>query len=319
MEEFGHPHRVFHFETAMSTSFRILYRAACQWSENKDLRLGAALAYYTLFSIAPLLVVAIFIAGSIFGEDAARGQVAEHLEKTVGPEVARSVQEMVDQAARPRNGSWAPFLSIAFLVGGALGAFLHIRGSLCTIWKLEPPHGSSILGVLLDYFLALVMVVCTGLLLAVSLAASMLVPVLRRLVVHGLPEVRHWLEEKIPPLGGLLKESFLESADTWQAVEWGFSLLYLTLFFAVVYRIFSGGRVSWLYVWYGSFIAAILFTLGKVGLSLYLVHAGVASMYGAASSLVIFLLWIYWSSQVLFFGAELIQARRTRHEWLKGT
>jgi membrane protein len=279
--------------TLLLTSYRIVVRAAQQWVANQDSRLGAALAYYTLFSIAPLLVIAIHIAGFVFGEDAARGKVVEHLSALVGKELAEWIQGLVVNAAEPRSGIWA-IVGFVFIVIGALSVFLHVRGALCTIWKLEPPHGNTLLAVLVDYFLAFVMVIVTGILLLLSLAAGMVVPILR-----------HVMDEQFPGNG-----------FQWQVIEFWTSVLFLTLLFAAIFRILSGQRIAWRYVVYGSVATAVLFTLGKIALGMYLVYASPASTYGAAGSLVVFLIWVYYSSQILFFGAELVQARRTRHEWM---
>jgi membrane protein len=274
------------------TSIRVFLRACAQWSANNDLRFGAALAYYALFSIAPLLVIAVTIAGAVFEEKAAQGQVEEHLKETVGPKAAEFIQDLVKNAAEPRAGTFASSLGIGLLVIGALSMFLHVRDALRTIWKLEPPRGHSLLGVLMNYVLALSMVLVCGVLLVASVAANMLVTIFQ-------PTLERWM----PGLD-------------WQWVEVSISFLYLTLLFAAIYWILSGGLITWRYVLYGSFIAGVLFTLGKSVLGWYFVYTSPASAYGAAGTLVMFLIWIYYSSQVLFFGAELIQARRTRKEWM---
>ncbi len=277
----------------MITSFRIILRACRQWSANADSRLGAALAYYTLFSIAPLLVIAVTIAGAVFGEEAARGHLELQLRDIVGQDVARAIERLVENASQPRKGDWAPTVSVALLVIGALSVFLHVRGALSMIWKLEPPRGSTWLGVLLDYTLALVMIVFSGVFLVASLAANMLVTIFEKTLHASWPEMPwHWLEV-------------------------GVSFLSLTILFAAMYRILSAGRIPLRYVLYGSFIAAVLFTLGKTLLAWYFVYASPVSAYGAAGSLVAFLIWVYYSSQILFFGAELIQVRRTRREWME--
>lgn len=281
-----------HYESDMFTSIRIIFRACRQWSANGDTRLGAALAYYALFSIAPLLVIAVTIAGAVFGEDAAKGQVETHLRDIIGEESAKAIQKMVENAGQPRGGSWAPSVSIALLVIGSLSMFLHVRGALCTIWKLAPPHDSTVLGFLWDYTLALLMVFFCGVLLLGSLGASMCVAIFHDTLTEWMP--------------GL----------PWDWVELGLSFLYLTVLFAAMYRILSGGRITHGYVIYGSFIAAVLFTFGKTLLGWYFVYSTTVSAYGAAGTLVVFLMWVYYSSQILFFGAELIQARRTRHEWM---
>jgi membrane protein len=280
----------------LTTSFRIVYRAAQKWSENGGTRLGAALAYYALFSIAPLLLVAVHIAGGIFGEDAARGEVRKQLKSMMGEDVADNIEGMVKQASQPRDTHWTPGVSVLFLIGAALGAFLHVRGSLCMIWKLEPPRGNTWLGLLWDYTLSLLMVFVTALMLLISLACGLVVPLLRK----------------------TMQTRLLDDEQYWQWVEIAGSFGFLTILFAVMYHTLSGGRIPWGYVWYGSFIAALLFTVGKTLLGSYLEYSNPASMYGAAGSAVVFLIWVYYSSQVLFFGAELIQARRTRREWLYG-
>ena len=272
-------------------SLPIIVRAYQQWSAHGGMRLGAALAYYALFSFAPLLVITVMIAGAVFGDQAAQGEVSEHLRGIVGDETAKFVEKLVENAGRPQTRDWATLVSLAVLVFGSLSMFLYLRSTLCTIWNLTPPLGSTVLGVLWDYTLALIMVAFCGILLLASLAAAMLVEIFE-------PTLKEWLPE-LP----------------WNWVEMGLSFVYLTVLFAAMYRILSGGRIGWGYVVYGSFIAAVLFTFGKTLLSWYFVHTSTVSAYGAAGSLVVFLMWIYYSSQVLFFGAELIQARRTRHEW----
>lgn len=277
----------------MLTSIRIFLRACRQWIANGDSRLGAALAYYALFSIAPVLVIAVNIAGAVFGEEAAKGRVESHLREMVGEETAKAVAKLIENAGNPQSGTWAPALSIALLVIGALSIFLHLRSGLCSIWKLDPPRGNSILGLLLDYTLALLMVLFCGVLLLASLATSTLVAIFHdplNLWIPGLPW--HWLEV-------------------------GLSFVYLTALFASIYRILSGARISSRYVFYGSFLAAVLFTVGKTLLGWYFAYSTTVSAYGAAGTLVVFLMWVYYSSQILYFGAELIQARRTRHDWMK--
>lgn len=277
------------------TSARIVYRACEKWSENGDSRHGAALAYYTLFSISPLLLIAIYIAGAVFGEDAARGKVHEQLDAIMGEQIALTVEKMVENA-RPKETDWTLSISIGLLLIAALGAFLHVRTTLCMIWRLVPPQGSTWVGFLMDYVLALAMVLIITVLLLISLACGLAIPVLQKTAkVHGLDV-----------------ESY------WQWVEVGSSFLFLMILFALVYRILSGGRVPWAYVWYGAVITSILFTIGKTVLGYYIVYSGTTSMYGAAGSLVAFLVWVYYSAQIFFFGAELIQARWTRHEWMNG-
>jgi membrane protein len=273
------------------TSLRILWHACEKWVENGGTRQSAALAYYTLFSIAPLLLIAEDIAGAVFGEEAAHGQLRQRMNAIMGAEIAAAVEKMVQSAAQSSSTSgWVPYLSIGLLVIGALGAFLHVRSALCLIWHLEPPSRNTWLSLLLDYLIALLMVLSIAVLLLLSVAASLVVPIVRK--------------------------HFSEDAH-WQWVELAGSFLFLAILFATSYRVLSGWRLPWGYVWYGAAVTSILFSVGKMLLSYYLVFSGTESAYGAAGSVVVFLVWVYYSSLILFFGAELIQARRTRAEWMK--
>ena len=167
---------------------------------------------------------------------------------------------------------------------------------MCTIWKLEPAPGGTLHAILIDYLLAIVMVFVTGLLLLASLVISTVLPLVMDLIGDEDPESRvHF-----------------------RLLEFAISLVFLTLLFAAMYRILSGNRIAWRYIWYGSIIASLLFALGKNLLGLYLLYFSPSSAYGAAGSLVVFLLWVYYCAQILFFCAELIQARRTCNEWLPG-
>src|SRR6266851_3214910 len=244
------------------TSFRILVRAVRQFSADNATQMGAALAYYALFSIAPLLVLAVMLAGFIFGEDVAEDRVREHLTELVGPESAREVAALMHNKDQPVSAGL-----LAVLLIGALGAFLHVRRCLCIIWRLEPPRGSGLLETLFSYLLAVLMVPCVGVLLLLSLAASIVLLVLINFMGDDIP-------------GG---------AVLWQGLEAGSSFLLLSLFFAVVFRVMSARRIAWGYVAYGSLITALLFTAGKTLIGAYLAYTSTASAYGAAGSLVAFL------------------------------
>ena len=275
------------------TSLRIVYRACLKWHENGGARHSAALAYYALFSIAPLMLIAVYTSAAVFGEDAAKGKVRAHMKNLMEPEFATAVEKFV-QTADVESTFGTSTISILFLIAAALGAFLHLRAALCTIWKLDPPKGNTFLGFFWNYVLSLFMVFITAAMLLLSLGWGLVVPVVEK----------------------TMHENVMDGQRYWHWIEIGASFVFLTLLLAVSYRIVSGGRIAWKYVVYGSFIAAMLLTIGKTLLSYYLVYTGTASMYGAAGSVVVFLMWVYYSAQILFFGAELIQARRTRHEWM---
>jgi membrane protein len=272
----------------LRTSLLLLKAAAVQWSADRAAAQGAALAYYTLFSIAPLLVIAIAIAGLVFGKEAARGEVTAQLTEALGKETAEAIQGLLQEVNKPQTGGWAAAAGIATLLVGALGVFLHLRGALCTIWRLEPPGGGGILAIVFDYLLAIIMVLCCGVLLLASLAATSVLAYLSQEFKRQLP----WAQWP------------------WQAVEFLTSVALFTVLVALLYYLLSGRRIPWRLTWYGAAITSLLLTVGKTLIGWYLGTTGTASAYGAAGSLVVFLIWVYYSAQILFFGAELIQARR---------
>ena len=276
------------------TSARIIYRAARQFGADGGSQMGAALAYYALFSTAPMFILAVMLSGPIFGEQAARERVRKHLTEIVGPETAREVTTLMETAARPAGGGVAAALGGAALLLGALGVFLHLRRCLSVIWRLDLPERTGVIKTLLNYLLAIIMVLCVGVLLLLSLAVS----------------------ASLPLLVDFLGTDFPVGARFWQWLDAGVSFALLTLFFAFVFRVMSERRILRRHVLYGAVITALLFTAGKTLISLYLAYTGTASAYGAAGSWVVFLVWMYYSAQITFFGAELVQARRTRAEWI---
>lgn len=276
------------------SSLRIIYRAAMQFSENNDSQMGAALAYYTMFSTAPLLILAVSIAGVFYGQEAAQAQIQELLKQWVGGQNAEVIAGWMRNEGHPSGGILAATLGIILLLVGALSAFLHVRYCLCAIWHLQCQAGNSFLVTVLNYLFAILAALSVGLLLLVALIVGTATAVL----------ASRW--DQVLPGGGVF----------WHWVEMGISFLILTLFFAVVYRVLSWGKIGWWYLLHGSVITSFLFTLGKVLISLYLAYTSTTSIYGAAGSLVVFLVWVYYSAQIAFFGAELIQARRTKSEWM---
>jgi membrane protein len=279
------------------TPFRILFRAAQQFQEDGAAQMGASLAYYALFSIAPLLVLAVMLAGILFDEQEARERVRQHLTDVIGPEAAREITSVRMAATPLPSGRLATVLGLAALIVGAHSVFLQLRRCLAIIWRLDPPERRGVLATLLNHVLAILMVLGVGILLLLSLAAS-----------TALPVVEHFVDEQLP--GG---------TAVWQWSEAAVSLILLTLFFALTFRVLSRRLIPWGYICYGSFISALLFTAGKMLISLYLAYTSTASASGAAGSLVVFLIWVYYSAQITFFGAELIQARRTRAQWLSAS
>jgi membrane protein len=263
----------------------LLKETFSEWSKDKASRLAAALAYYTIFSVGPLLLVIIAMVGLVFGEEAARGQIAGVLDRVVGRDSAELIQEIVKNAAKPGASIIATVIGVATLLLGAAGIFGQLQDALNTIWDVPPRERGGILDMLKQRLPAFIMVLGVGLLLLASLLVNSTLAVLGDFLSNNLP-------------GGSL---------LWQIVNFGISLGIMTLLFAMIYKVLPDTHVAWGDVWIGAAITALLFTLGQIALGFYLGIADVGSAYGAAGSLVSVLVWIYYSAQIFLFGAEFTQ------------
>lgn len=280
----------------MRNLFNVFKEAAKDFGEDKAPRLGAALAYYTLFSIAPLLLVAIAIAGFVFGEEAARGQIFAQMRGLIGNEGAGALQDMVKSAAKPKTGTMATIVGLATLLFGASGVFGQLKDALNTIWEVEPKKGGGVLHFIKDRFLSLAMVLGVGFLLLVSLVLDAAIAAFGKFAGNRMP-------------GG---------EGLWHGVEMVISLCVVTVLFALIFRYLPDIRIAWRDVWLGAGFTALLFVVGKFALGVYLGKKATASSYGAAGSLIVLLLWVYYSAQILFFGAEVTQVYARKHGSMAG-
>jgi membrane protein len=269
---------------SLTNLWAVLKEAASQWVKDKAPRLGAALAYYTIFSIAPLLVITIGIAGLVFGTEAAHGQITAQVEHLVGRQGGEAVQAMVTSASQPGKGTIGTVLGIAMLLFGAAGLFGQLQDALNTVWEVQPKSGRGVWGFIQDRFLSFSMVLGVAFLLLVSLIVSSV----------------------LAAIGSLLGDS--QAGIVGQAVTLVLDLVVLTALFALIYRFLPDAKIAWRDVWLGAALTAILFTLGKFLIGFYLGRAGVGSAYGAAGSLAVLLVWLYYASQIFLFGAELTKA-----------
>ena len=263
--------------------WRLLKGTFSDWVEDKAPRLGAALAYYTVFSIAPLLVIVIGILG-IFQIDA-RGAMQGQLQSLIGPEGAKAVQAMLEGAHSPEGGAVATAIGVVALLFGASGVVGQLKDALNTIWEVEPRAGLGIWGIIRDRLLSFGMVLGIGFLLLVSLVLSAALATVQQLAGDFIPGpdiVAHVLDITV-------------------------SLAVVTVLFAMIFKYLPDVKIGWRDVWLGAFVTAVLFTIGKYLIGLYLGNAAIASSYGAAGSVIIVLLWAYYSSQILFLGAEFTQ------------
>lgn len=279
------------FEMSLKETISVLKQTFSEWIEDQAPTLGAALAYYTVFSLAPLLIIAISIAGLVFGKEAAQGQIFDQLRGLLGDESGRAMQVMVQNAsAKPATGLVATLAGFAMLLFGASGVFGQLQTSLNAIWGVQPKPGRGILGIIRDRILSFGFILVVGFLLLVSL-----------LLTAAIAFVGHRFGDMVPGMEALA-----------QILNSIFSLAVITLLFAMVFKFLPDARIAWHDVWIGAFLTAALFTFGKFGLGLYLGKSGVASSYGAAGSLIVLLLWVYYSSQIVFFGAEFTQVYANR-------
>jgi membrane protein len=258
----------------------ILKEAANSWLEDKAPRLGAALAYYTVFSVAPLLLIAIFIASLLFGRGAAQHQIADQIQDLVGEEGGKAIGSILEHASQPGSGLVGSLLSIGMLVFGAVGLFVELQDALNTIWGVQPKAGRGIWGMVRDRILSFAMVLVLAFLLLVSLTISAILTA----------SVQFFGEWRVGVMGHVINE--------------GVSLLVITLLFATVFRLLPDAIIDWSDVWLGAVLTAVLFEIGKFLIGLYLGHSGLASAYGAAGSLAVLLVWLYYSWQIFLFGAE---------------
>ena len=263
----------------------LFMRAASKWMENKALRLSAALAYYSIFSIAPLLIITIGVAGLFLGEKAVTGQLYGELKGYVGSPSAAAIQSMVESASKPSHSVVATIAGFVMLILGASGVFGELKDALNTIWGVKPKTGQGFVGMLRGKFLNFGMVLVIGFLLLISLMLST--------AITGL---NHRLESVLPL-----------SALVWAALASVISTGLVTTLFAMIFKVLPDAQIRWRHVWFGALITALLFEVGKSGLGWYLGREGAASAYGAAGSVVLLLVWVYYTSCILFFGAEFTQ------------
>ncbi len=256
------------------------------WREDHASRLAAAISYYTLFSLAPLLVIAIAIAGMVFGQLAAQQAVIDQVNGLMGSKGATAVQGLISNAARPGNSIPAFILGVIVLLSGASGVFSALQESLNVIWEVKPAPERGIWGALSQHFLSFAMVLAIGFLLLLSLIVS-----------AAITTLSTYFRGTLPGAAGF----------TSQVINVAVSLGVVTLLFALIFRYVPDAVVRWRDVWIGALFTAILFTIGKTALGIYLGRSSVASVYGAAGSLAVILLWVYYSAIILFFGAEFTQ------------
>jgi membrane protein len=270
---------------ALRVAWRLLRETVAEWSEDRVPRLGAALAYYAVFSLAPLLIIVVVIAGSVFGQATAQAQIVGQIEALLGPEGAGLVDRMIDSARLPRaQGIVTTAVGVVTLLIGALGAFVQLQDAFDTIWEVQPRQ-PELLNLLQYRLIAFGMVLVVGFLL------------LCFMVIHAV----------LASVGKLL-EARVANYELLSAIVNGLlPLVVITVLFAIMFKILPNVRVAWRDVWPGAVLTAALFSLAKLAIGFYLGNSSLGSAYGAAGTVLVLLVWIYFSAQILFFGAEFTQ------------
>lgn len=265
------------------------------WREDNASRLSAALAYYTIFSLAPMLAIVIALTGLMGQSEAARTQILSQARDLTGPQGADFVATLIASTGSPAEGIFTLLLGGITLLFGALGVFNELHTSLNTIWNIsvEKTQGflQSIKKLLIDRFLSFAMILAIGFLLLVSLV-----------VTAALSAAQETFGDALP-----FSELFM------QIVNLVISIGVITVLFALMFKYLPDAEIAWPYAWIGAFVTSLLFSLGKSAIGIYLGNSAVSSTFGAAGSLVLLLLWIYYSAQILFFGAEFTQVYANRY------
>jgi membrane protein len=275
--------------------FGLLKETFREWSEDGASRLAAALAYYTTFSLAPLLVLIIAIAGLVGGHEAAQNQTMSQVEDLLGTEGREFVQGMIESASKPATGLTATLIGVVTLLFGALGVFGELQNSLNTIWEVKPRPAQSLLDGIKRFIgrrlLSFTMVLGIGFLLLASLVVSAAVSAFAEYIGTRWPLANFWLE----------------------LINFLVSFAVIMLLFAMIFKFLPEIRIAWKDVWLGAAVTSALFSLGKFLIGFYLGRSEVGNTFGAAGSLAILLIWIYYSAQILFFGAEFTQVYANRY------
>jgi membrane protein len=267
----------------------LLTTAATNWSRHRSARLGAALAYYSVFSFGPLLLIVTSIAGFFFGADAARGSLTVQLRELLGQTGAMAVEAMLKGAASSTSGQWSAAVGIVLLLAAALGVVVQLRDALNTIFEVKEPENAGVTWYIWVYGTSFAGILALGFFLAVSLVLSTALAAFSTRISGSAGE-------------GIFFE----------IINFAVSFGVLILLFAMLFKWFPDTQMEWRDVWPGALATALLFNFGKSAISWYIGTQGLESTYGVAASVVVLLIWVYYSAQIVLFGAELTYAHAVK-------
>lgn len=267
--------------------FALLKATAANWIAHKDSRLGAALAYYSIFSLGPIIVVAIAVAGLVFGEDAVRGEVSRSIQQMLGPSGAQAVETMLNGVRRPAESVPLALIGLGTLIFAAIGVVVQLKDAFNTVWEVDAKKTSGIWGFIRSYVFSVAAVIALGFLLLVSLVLTAALSAIGQF----------W-----PGTEALL-----------QPVSSAISFAGVAFMFAAMFKYLPDTNVSWRAVWPGALLAAALFEVGKFLIGFYVGKQGLETTFGAAASLVVVLIWVYYSAQIVLLGAEFTRVYSGKH------
>jgi membrane protein len=262
-----------------------------RWWDDNALRLSAALSYYTLFSLAPLLTIAVAIAGLVVDEKTVRDEVLGQSQGLIGKPGADAIAGMLESAGQPVQGTIATVVGLVTLVIVSMGMFSELQDALNLIWRTKPKKSDALWGALKSRFLSFILVIGTGVLLLVSLLVNAFLAALGKFVLQAVP-------------GPSAMLTFVDVAV---------SLPVITLLFALMFKVLPDGYIAWRDVWIGAVASGTLFIIGEWAIGLYIGSTSMASMYGAAASLMVILVWVYYSALIFFLGAEFTCVYANEH------
>lgn len=272
------------------TALELAKQTFKEYSADKAPRLGAALSYYTVFSLAPVLILVISIAGLAFGKEAAQGRIVSELQGVLGPEGAEGVQTMLAKANDTGSGIVSTVVGFLMLLVGATGVLIELQGAINTVWKVAPKPGGGIKELIRERLLSFGLILSFGFILLVSLVVSAL----------------------LAGLGGMMSKIIPGWVIFGYLLNYAVALGVMTALIAMIYKILPDVKIAWRDVWVGALVTSVLFQIGKFAIGLYIGKASVGSPFGAAGSLAVLLVWVYYSSQIILLGAEFTRVSALR-------
>ncbi len=276
----------------LKNAFELLKDTFSAFSQDNAMKMSAALAYYTIFSLAPLLLIIIWLTGFFFGEQATRGEVYSQIDEFVGEAAAKQIQEFIQAISLAGKSGFAITIGAGTLIVGATKVFIEIQDSINMIWGVRAKPKKGWVKLIVDRVLSFSVIIGLGFLLIVSLSVNIIIDTLSSVLVEYFPNTTVFLMSLI---------------------NGSISFVIIAILFAVIFKFLPDAEVKWKYVRIGAIFTTILFIIGKYLIGLYMQYTAPASAYGAAGSVIILLLWIYYTATILFFGAEFTQVYAKRH------